>query len=1486
VRAWRLINAYCGSSEDHLCSALADKLYLQRPADVAAASVAIANSATSRIEDGLAKFTEEEGCSIGGKFGDRLLKNSKKGGVVAMEVTNQDQDNNDDDDDDEEEDDEGYVHISGEVLQRPHDGRAARAHASEAFGGGSQVPPLVGLEGFSSAATPATAAEYDGSHYFPGVGGMAIGGTFHPPPEQPALRVQLLLERLQQEDASGCGALVARAFETLPAQLVALIAFADDESPSSSSSSKRRLQGGGPSSQPKLQRLRTRTKEMLGQAADPSASAKRHRGYFDKAFCTALHSFYQGNKAGTAATKSSEGTTASSRREHHASVAGAALVDFASSMVSARAACLAQFKWIARAQAHGCLADPDSLHLRAHLVCENCDSAVCENRLDLDRDERRDRRQGTGGIYPNASSAAAAAANATSAAGAHTVGTASSSSSSSSLFDSALSRSPFPKSARVLDYIPPTTSTLYDDDPSVGACLVCRARRAAFVYQAHFETTEGRATLLMRCFEALDQYTALLNPSSMPSSSSLSVSSLSSSSSTSSSSSSSSSSFSSSIVPSTNSASTLVKLFQTEAYACLRAARDMEALAEAAKRLRNLVYESPSSSNMGSSRKRFRYGAAFRYSPTKWRATTACFALSPHNYSPARYEGVKYRDNVTDEAAATKQQLASSIDNAATTSDVASHAQKEAASFAAIHAEGSSSTVPGLPPDRPRNAVLAAQDAALELQLIRVPSAARGGVSRSAEERFHWTLDFWQYLDAAASVMANCSSVNGGKFTSCGMCGHGIQRARNARVLMCAHVLCASCAEMAVNDQRRAVPSADALVTSSPSSELVLSSSSSPSTTAAAAAASTSSSSSIGPSSKPGVDHAAAGRICPLCSFAQPFLLSDAPLVSTGSSLAERNPQNDDTAQEATDHEDDLLQHALNLSAAGEASMNDAVDKFSDWTCVECTCENAATADCCEACSTPRSDFNTAAAEAAPSSLHFDFTSRGLAVGTQVAKLVAGYGPLRGVVVECRLDPKSGNPSCVIEDRCKAWLQPLDDHEDDDNDEGIDDEKNGEGEVEIKEKDDSSGGKNSEESGDDDCCSNHTTKRQRTSKASNSSSSSDISGAADTTAGRKRKGQGKSERSSEIEEAVDAIGAPEQAGKQPWRNVREVFDLDAIVQEAELAKVLGPCNATSFHIRGALSTNGQKSSEEDNKYNSTLAVDHNSSHQRHRCSRNGNGLVSGFGSKVDAVVAELRALKRKAPGTKSLVFSQWADALTLLRHALTANSVTSLLLTGDSKAVDTLHKFRATTDSTGSDSSSSTAKKSKSKSSGKDSGSNEHWNGPIDVLLMPLKATNAGLSLNEATHVFLLDTTLNRGLETQALARVRRINSTQPTIVHRFVMRGTIEEAIWDLLKQSQEKKLHSEDGGQEIDPRSASSRSNNGTSALTSSPPSSTTAAATTMPHEVRRCDVHRLLTSLRDLYCTDPAAVVAEKDGGVKATHRPAWRARFLRDLKDLSK
>ncbi|KAF4525763.1 hypothetical protein B566_EDAN002025 [Ephemera danica] len=71
----------------------------------------------------------------------------------------------------------------------------------------------------------------------------------------------------------------------------------------------------------------------------------------------------------------------------------------------------------------------------------------------------------------------------------------------------------------------------------------------------------------------------------------------------------------------------------------------------------------------------------------------------------------------------------------------------------------------------------------------------------------------------------------------------------------------------------------------------------------------------------------------------------------------------------------------------------------------------------------------------------------------------------------------------------------------------------------------------------------------------------------------------------------------------------------------------------------------------------------------------------------------------------------------------------------------------------------------------------------VTALLLPVHSGANGLNLIEATHVLLVEPILNPASELQALGRVHRIGQTRPTIIHRFVVRGTIEERMHEVLK-------------------------------------------------------------------------------------------------------
>ncbi|NXO30800.1 SHPRH ligase, partial [Cisticola juncidis] len=138
-------------------------------------------------------------------------------------------------------------------------------------------------------------------------------------------------------------------------------------------------------------------------------------------------------------------------------------------------------------------------------------------------------------------------------------------------------------------------------------------------------------------------------------------------------------------------------------------------------------------------------------------------------------------------------------------------------------------------------------------------------------------------------------------------------------------------------------------------------------------------------------------------------------------------------------------------------------------------------------------------------------------------------------------------------------------------------------------------------------------------------------------------------------------------------------------------------------------------------------------------------------TKVEAVVRTLKRIQFKDPGAKSLVFSTWQDVLDIISKALYDNNMVFSQINGISKFQENLSAFK--------------------------------YDPNINILLLPLHTGSNGLNIIEATHVLLVEPILNPAHELQAIGRVHRIGQTKSTIVHRFLIKATIEERMQTMLK-------------------------------------------------------------------------------------------------------
>ncbi|KAH7065246.1 SNF2 family N-terminal domain-containing protein [Macrophomina phaseolina] len=159
-------------------------------------------------------------------------------------------------------------------------------------------------------------------------------------------------------------------------------------------------------------------------------------------------------------------------------------------------------------------------------------------------------------------------------------------------------------------------------------------------------------------------------------------------------------------------------------------------------------------------------------------------------------------------------------------------------------------------------------------------------------------------------------------------------------------------------------------------------------------------------------------------------------------------------------------------------------------------------------------------------------------------------------------------------------------------------------------------------------------------------------------------------------------------------------------------------------------------------------------------------------AKVDKTMVLLRDIKEADPTEKTLVFSQFTSFLDILEVPMNREGFDYTRLDG-TMSPDL-----------------------------RNDAVNQFIDSPThNVMLISLKAGNAGLNLNAASQVIILDPFWNPYIEYQAIGRAHRLGQTRAVTVHRILVPKTVEDRIMDLQSRKEEMitKALDEDAGKNI---------------------------------------------------------------------------------------
>ncbi|KAM9905817.1 hypothetical protein OXX79_001921 [Metschnikowia pulcherrima] len=169
----------------------------------------------------------------------------------------------------------------------------------------------------------------------------------------------------------------------------------------------------------------------------------------------------------------------------------------------------------------------------------------------------------------------------------------------------------------------------------------------------------------------------------------------------------------------------------------------------------------------------------------------------------------------------------------------------------------------------------------------------------------------------------------------------------------------------------------------------------------------------------------------------------------------------------------------------------------------------------------------------------------------------------------------------------------------------------------------------------------------------------------------------------------------------------------------------------------------------------------------------GISLANSYGSKVDLIVKQILFLRGQDARVQIVIFSQWQDLLVILAIAFEKSGITYVSAKGSHVTVNNKRKSDPV----------------------------EEFKDQTNIktcFLLNAQAQSSGLTLTNATHIFLCEPMINTSTELQAISRIHRIGQERETSVWMFAIENSVEENIVALgsKRRLDYYKANAKDGG------------------------------------------------------------------------------------------